>query len=1355
MKLPPVISALVLVLMLSSAVSQAQDTGIDRLERITESTESPDDWLWAVRQLGDPVFREGLRQALAERESYPRRELVALLTHPQLAARLGALELLEQAAGNSYQFNPWSPPPTAETPANDPNVRSLELWQDWAGLDGEISTTGLVLSEEQMQAYLRDLISGNAERRRRAIRMLDPHSMKAVAAIQQFLADSPGLPASSVISLKEAQYHLVINRTSPKTAAVVARDLTRGNRDQQLSALSGLKNAGFLAIPIVRDFIDSPDALVRETAIDTILALGGSQTVPLVAPSLKKEQDINVIHAAMRRLREIGGPEAKEIATFYLDHESEDMVISALQTATKLWGGDGYSMSSFGSSEDKSDQEPNEVTQKVTELLGDPRWRVRTAALEFISKTRARSAEEEVIALLSDEDTFVRANAIEAVVSLNLQSARPALEELFLTDDEMIGAVTSAFTSLETQLSDRLVAHLETRPPDAIIAAIKGLSSDKPAYLKIVARFASHPNLDVACSALRSLANDSDKVRQDLVANHLNEALQSGVEEKVNAVLNSLRYPNPNSSSFGYSRLIEPPTEPTALDSLYDAFLKTEEDGAGKKPDPAKEPSVTGGKEGLRDTLAEIARDWESNPEKAYRASFILAKADDGDGLSALIDHFDQLSSSERAAVADHLYSPQNDQAIPLLTLLMQDELPEIRADAAYAAFGSSNKPELTERALAQLTAEDTRLMAHEAYGYRIESAASDGRTAQTIKKWARDLLTSQARDDNKILALILLRDSLRASDDRAVTAYTRSENQWLRRAAWNALCSSRQSWVLENLDQLKEETSPQVRLAFPMTLAAESARMWMHQFSDLHRERDARSSYSYSSGSPRPTPVPTAILDTLRALAESDPDARVRFESWFALLSHRQPIDLQAFLALIGEQPEDSYVPTRLANLLERDYRSMGKVLRPLLAFADTKRISQTKLPAILQHFSSDEEGASFASFEALAKTTTAGEGPQQLEGVETPEELAEKRQNLKVIAFYKPGCRECEKAERNLNELKRDFPLLTVERYNIIEQKGLILNQALCARLKVSGLGKTPSFFTQAGAAISPNVKPPQLAKLLQTTMETPDDPTWDDFDEVTIEEAKEQIDQKFSNTTLAIVVFGGLLDGVNPCAFATIIFFLSYLQVAQRKPREILMVGVSFILAIFLAYLSVGLLFYQAIDKLANLESFQFIQDVMMWTFAAFALLVAVLSLRDGIRASRGNLKDMTLQLPQFLKNRIHGTIRKRARARNFVIAAFITGIIISFLELACTGQVYAPIVYQVQQGRTDALLFLLIYNVAFILPLVVIFILAYRGMTSSTLLNFQKNHTATVKYATAVLFFLLTLVILFGEKFLPHA
>ena len=60
-------------------------------------------------------------------------------------------------------------------------------------------------------------------------------------------------------------------------------------------------------------------------------------------------------------------------------------------------------------------------------------------------------------------------------------------------------------------------------------------------------------------------------------------------------------------------------------------------------------------------------------------------------------------------------------------------------------------------------------------------------------------------------------------------------------------------------------------------------------------------------------------------------------------------------------------------------------------------------------------------------------------------------------------------------------------------------------------------------------------------------------------------------------------------------------------------------------------------------------------------------------------------------------------------------------------ACTGQVYLPIIYSIQQGKMDAVAWLAAYNVAFILPLAVIFVMAITGMSNKRLIDFQQRHT----------------------------
>ncbi len=69
---------------------------------------------------------------------------------------------------------------------------------------------------------------------------------------------------------------------------------------------------------------------------------------------------------------------------------------------------------------------------------------------------------------------------------------------------------------------------------------------------------------------------------------------------------------------------------------------------------------------------------------------------------------------------------------------------------------------------------------------------------------------------------------------------------------------------------------------------------------------------------------------------------------------------------------------------------------------------------------------------------------------------------------------------------------------------------------------------------------------------------------------------------------------------------------------------------------------------------------------------------------------------------------------------------------------------------KSGAGRAVWFLLLYNVAFILPLSVVFILAWRGLKSDALVRFQQNHTAAVKTALGWLFLFLFFALLWSGR-----
>jgi cytochrome c biogenesis protein CcdA len=228
------------------------------------------------------------------------------------------------------------------------------------------------------------------------------------------------------------------------------------------------------------------------------------------------------------------------------------------------------------------------------------------------------------------------------------------------------------------------------------------------------------------------------------------------------------------------------------------------------------------------------------------------------------------------------------------------------------------------------------------------------------------------------------------------------------------------------------------------------------------------------------------------------------------------------------------------------------------------------------------------------------------------------------------------------------------------------------------------------------------------------------------------------RFKSFGVLTVLGAGLVDGLNPCAFATLVFFVSYLAFTGRRGRDILFVGLSFTLGVFLTYLLVG------VGLLRAVQSLRFFTALGRWVYLITALLcviLAVLTFRDFFKARAGQMTEMTLRLPMGLRRRIHKVIRESAQVRAFVVMAFVTGFVVSLLELACTGQVYLPtimFVMSVPELAARAVLYLLLYCVMFILPLLVVFVLSYFGTSSEQLGRFVNRHTATIKFVTGLVF-----------------
>ena len=376
----------------------------------------------------------------------------------------------------------------------------------------------------------------------------------------------------------------------------------------------------------------------------------------------------------------------------------------------------------------------------------------------------------------------------------------------------------------------------------------------------------------------------------------------------------------------------------------------------------------------------------------------------------------------------------------------------------------------------------------------------------------------------------------------------------------------------------------------------------------------------------------------------------------------------------------------------------------------------------------------------EALQHEHGAGEfpfGPTGGGGIcEVEEETAcETAATIWAAYFYQVGCQECSRAEVDIRYIRSRYPQLIVEEFNIYED--LPLAQWLAQRVGREKDLHAPAFFVGDDALIGEGeITPQNLEALVEKYAATGAEKVWADFN---TESGTEGLVERFRALGPLTVVVAGLVDGLNPCAFATLVFFIAYLAASQRKGTEILAVGGSFTLGVFLAYLLVGLGLYKVLDWMGST-----LTTLGRWVYgltALFCAVLAVLSFLDYLKARQGRIEEMSLTLPSALKNRARAVVRAGQKAQAYVAAAFVTGLLVSLLELACTGQIYLPtlvFVASIPALRARAYAYLVLYNLFFILPLVVVFALAYLGTTSMQLGLFLKRHTASVKLGTAVVF-----------------
>ncbi len=347
---------------------------------------------------------------------------------------------------------------------------------------------------------------------------------------------------------------------------------------------------------------------------------------------------------------------------------------------------------------------------------------------------------------------------------------------------------------------------------------------------------------------------------------------------------------------------------------------------------------------------------------------------------------------------------------------------------------------------------------------------------------------------------------------------------------------------------------------------------------------------------------------------------------------------------------------------------------------------------------------------------------------------------EGLRLDFYYSPGCHSCiEFLDKEVPKIEERLALsIDVVRYDLLDPDTFTDFQRRVEEVGVR-IDDVPVIFIgpvvlQGNREITEELEP--VLKAVRERMASGE----------TVEEALAGVSVSMSvsgtpvwrRRVLALpVVAAGLLDGINPCAFTTLIFLLAALAVAGRSRREIFVLGLFYSASVFVTYFLVGLGFFQMIRAA---HAFPVFARGIRWVLVAVLLVFAALSVYDWTRIRSGRPREILLQLPVSLKRRIHGSIRAYTRSAAVAGGAIVLGCLVSVFELACTGQIYFPTLTYLAREEADVRSYLLLglYNVGFIAPLLVVFGISYAGVSSQRIARAFQTHLGAVKLGTAALF-----------------
>ncbi len=219
---------------------------------------------------------------------------------------------------------------------------------------------------------------------------------------------------------------------------------------------------------------------------------------------------------------------------------------------------------------------------------------------------------------------------------------------------------------------------------------------------------------------------------------------------------------------------------------------------------------------------------------------------------------------------------------------------------------------------------------------------------------------------------------------------------------------------------------------------------------------------------------------------------------------------------------------------------------------------------------------------------------------------------------------------------------------------------------------------------------------------------------------------------STMIPLIAISGFLDGIHPCAIAILIFFIAFLLTLHKNFKNILLLGLVYISVIFLTYLAIGVGLLSGMMLFGQHHFFAKLGSLLL-------IFLGAVNLRDYFLPKF----KLGIKTPKVSNEKIKEYLQK-ATLPTVIVAAFLVGL----CSVPCSGGIYVAITALLASRTTFFIGFtyLMLYNLMFVMPLIIILALAANPYTLVKLGEWQQKHKKTQKLVMGLAMIIIGSVIL---------